>query len=265
MEPFIPALLSAATLDKKRLGQIVNLQSDTVVAKEDKQPYFFYEKFITGLICCASALFYLAQKINCQAIQRKMDYEKLLAKRTQLVDLTRRIEAVDERIREQKKVLGDVLVYTEQNRIFCELLNALQGILFRAGDVYLTSFIWNVQSAKDKKSSQNAVPQKNAKDAKGKAAPKKVENKAEKREEQPKALPLSSSISVAGAMFIGDVEITQDIKQHFNDKFNAMFENIRRLSLCADVTDIKVNAPENCKITFRCVIQLDPKSKIMAL
>jgi hypothetical protein len=66
-------------------------------------------------------------------------------------------------------------------------------------------------------------------------------------------------------MFIGDVEMNQDIKQNFNDKFNAMFEQIRRLPVCVGVTDIRVNGPGNWKIAFRCTLQLDRQSKVVAL
>ncbi|MDR1303230.1 MAG: hypothetical protein LBJ81_01265 [Puniceicoccales bacterium] len=271
LEPFIPALLSAASLDKKRLEQIVNLRSDAIAFKTEKRRHFFYEEFVAGLICCASALFYFAQKVNCQAQQEEAECKKLLARRTRLADFAGQIEAIDGRVKEQKKVLSDILVYAEQSRMFCELLNVLQGILFRAGDVYLTSFVWSTGAAKGKKA--DAQPgKKDAKNVKKKVAAKKVElktgDKAEAKtqaqEVGSEAAAVASSINLSGAMFIGDVEMTQDIKQNFNDKFNAMFEQIRRLPVCAGVTDIKVNAPENCKITFRCTLQLDPQSKVIA-
>ncbi|MDR0590348.1 MAG: hypothetical protein LBG09_00595 [Puniceicoccales bacterium] len=261
---FIPALLSTASLDKKRLEQIVNLQSGTAAFQEEKRRHFFYGEFVAGLICCASVLFYFAQKVNCQAQRVEAEYKKLLAKRTRLADLAKRIEAVDGRTKEQKKALGDILVYAEQNRIFCELLNALQEILFRAGDVYLTSFVWSTAAAKGKKADAQST-KKAAKDVKKKAAAKKTEREAEAEAQGGTgAAAVASSINLSGAMFIGDVEMTQDIKQNFNDKFNAMFEQIRRLPVCVGVTDIKVNAPENGKITFRCALQLDPQSKIIA-
>jgi hypothetical protein len=265
IDPFIPVLLSTASLDKKRLEQIVNLRSDAIALKEEKRRHFFYEEFVAGLICCASALFYFAQKVNCQAKQGEAEHKNLLAKRTQLTDLAQRIQTIGGRIEEQKKVLGDILVYAEQSRTFCELLNALQGILFRAGDVYLTSFVWSAEAVKGKKA-ETRLAQKGAKDVKKKAVPKKTERKTDVKAQEvaSEAAAVTSSISLSGAMFIGDVEMTQDIKQNFNDKFNAMFEQIRRLSVCMGVTDIKVNAPENGKITFRCTLQLDPQSKITA-
>jgi hypothetical protein len=264
VDPFIPALLSAASLDKTRLERIAHLQSDAVALAGGKRRYFFYEEWVAGLMCCASALFYCAQKINCQALQSKEEHGRLLAQRNQLADLAGRIEAIDGRIKEQKKVLSDVLVYTEQGRILCEFLNALQGILFQVGDVYLTSFVWNTEGAQAKKNEAKST-KKSTKNAKNKAAAKQTESKMEEQGEASRAPEVSSSMGISGAMFIGNVEMTEDVKRRFNDKFNAMFEHIRRLPPCADVADIKVNAPENCKITFRCTLRLDPKSKVIAL
>ena len=76
---------------------------------------------------------------------------------------------------------------------------------------------------------------------------------------------VTSTIAMMGSMFIGDVIITKDVEQEFNAKFNAMFDKIRKLSFCTELGDIKVNVPENGKITFRCTMEVNPKSKIMAL
>jgi hypothetical protein len=279
VELFIPALLATASLDKKRLEQIVNLRSDAITLKTEKRHHFFYGECVAGLICCASALFFFAQKVNCQAKQEEAEHKKLLAKRTRLADLARRIEAIDGRIKEQKKVLSDILVYAEQSRAFCELLSALQGILFRAGDVYLTSFVWSTGAVAGKRTGAQSS-KKDAKIVKKKTAAGKVERttgraagnkagaepaaKVQEGVAEAAAVAVASSIHLSGAMFIGDVEMAQDIKQNFNDKFNAMFEQIRRLPVCVGVTDIKVNSPENCKITFRCTLQLDPQSKVVA-
>jgi hypothetical protein len=74
-----------------------------------------------------------------------------------------------------------------------------------------------------------------------------------------------STIAMEGSMFVGDVAITAAVELEFNDKFNAMFGEIRRLTFCAELGDIKVNVPEDWKITFRCTMRINPKSKIVVL
>jgi hypothetical protein len=189
-------------------------------------------------------LFYFAQKVNCDAKQGEVEHKNWLAKRTKLTDLPHRIETIGGRIEEQK-VLGNILVYAEQSRTFCELLNALQGIVFRAGEVYLTSFVWSAVDVKGKRAEARPT-QKGGKDVKKKATPKKTGRKTDVKAQEvaSEAAAVASSICLSWAMFIGDSEMTQDIKHNFNDKANAMFQQIRRLPVCVGETYIKVNAPE---------------------
>ncbi|MDR3317219.1 MAG: hypothetical protein LBS71_00210 [Puniceicoccales bacterium] len=259
VEAFIPALLSTATLDKKRLTQVVNLKIDALTTKLKKRSYNLYQPFLTSLICVTSILFYFSQKIDCQYMQSAKENKRLLMDQTRIKDLTKHIEVVNAHVKEQTKILDDIIVYTEQSRAACELLNSFQEILFRAGDVYLTSFIWNVKSEKSKPKVVAKSPP-NAKPAETKAGDIVVEVK--KKEPVP---TVSASINLVGAMFIGDVEITEEVKQKFNDKFNVIFESIRQLPVCANLVDIKVNSPENCKIIFRCTMHLVQKSKLLAL
>jgi hypothetical protein len=256
MEPFVPGLLATATLDKKQLTEVVNLQTDTIVVKTKTEKSFFYQNFVTSLTCVASVLLYFSQCLNCQYIANEAHNKKLLTEQNEMVQIAKEIESVSGHVKEQKKLLGDVLIYIEQNRKWCELFNALQNILAEAGDVYLTSFAWNSQTARAKEDNSSAkeakktVPQKEAKGAKNSAA------------EQPK---ITSTIAMMGDMFIGDLTITKDVEREFNAKFNAMFDKIRQLPFCVGLGDIKVNVPENNKITFRCTMEVNPKSKIMAL
>ncbi|MDR2372283.1 MAG: hypothetical protein LBD60_04000 [Puniceicoccales bacterium] len=257
MEPFLPGLLATATLDKKQLAEVVNLQTDTIVIRAKPEGSFFYQNFTTGLTCLASALLYFSQYLNCQYITDEVYNKKLLAEQGEMVRISREIESVNEHIREQKKLLGNVLVYIEQNRKWCELFNALQNIFVEAENAHLTSFAWNTQPAKDSdsktKETKKTTATKGEKEAK--VAKKNVV-------ENPK---VTSTIGMTGRMFIGDVAITKDVEREFNTKFNAMFDKIRQLPFCAELGDIKVNVPENGQITFRCTMKVNPKSKIMAL
>jgi hypothetical protein len=273
MEPFIPGLLATATLDRARLSEVVNLQTDTIVIKTKTEESFFYQKFATSLSCCAAALLYFSQHLNCQYIAEEVSNKRLLFEQGEMVRTAKEIESVNGQIREKKKLLSNVLVYIEQNRKWCELFNGLQNILAEAGDVYLTSFRWNVQPAKNsdpsaknvKKTTSTKTASKAAseKTASEKTTPQKAAKEAKVNTvEQPKVI---STINMMGGMFIGDVAITKDVEREFNAKFNAMFDKIRQLPFCAELSDIKVNVPENGKITFRCTMEVDPKSKIMAL
>ncbi|MDR1590877.1 MAG: hypothetical protein LBR92_02680 [Puniceicoccales bacterium] len=299
MEPFIPGLLATATLDKAQISEVVNLQTDTIVIKAKTEESFFYQKFITSLSCLASALLYFSQHLNCQYIADEVSNKRLLLEKGEMLRIAKEIESVNEQIKEKKKLLGNVLVYIEQNRKWCELFNTLQNILAEAGDVYLTSFRWNTQSTKNgnsstkgakqttskssnssTKSTKQNLPQNgnsSSKDAKktapAKIAPTKIapakappaKTEKELKENTAEQSKMISTIDIIGGMFIGDVTITKDIEQEFNTKFNAIFDKIRQLPFCAELNNIKVNIPENGKITFRCTMKVNLKSKIMAL
>jgi hypothetical protein len=260
MEPFVPGLLSTATLNKKRLEDIVNLQIDTVIRKESSGNLFFYQTLLTSLTCVASILLYFSQRLNCQYVEGELNNKKLLARQGEITRVAKKIESLNEHIKEQKKLLGDVRVYIEQNRAWCELFNGLQHILAEAGDVYMDSFTWGVQVPK--KVNAQAVGLKGT--AK-KVAEKKAAENAQETKTDSEALKVTSMVDMSGVMFIGNVLITDDVKRDFNGKFNAMFDKIRQLPICSAVDDIKVNVPENGKITFRCRVMVNPKSKIMAL
>ncbi|MDR2812601.1 MAG: hypothetical protein LBB05_02315 [Puniceicoccales bacterium] len=254
MEPFLPGLLTTATLEKKQLDEVINLQTDTVIAKAKTEESFFYQKFVTGLACIASVLLYFSQYLRCRHITSEVRNRELLAEQDEMVRIAKQIEDINGHIRERKKLLGNVLVYIEQNRKWCELFNALQNILTEVGDVYLTSFVWNTQTAKAGDSS----PQKT----------QKTPLTKEINEIKEKAIApsnITATIAMTGNMFISDVEITKDVEREFNVKFNAIFDKIRQLPFCAGLSDIKVNVPENATITFRCTMKVNPKSKIMAL
>jgi hypothetical protein len=257
MEPFLPGILATATLDKKQLAEVVNLQADTIVIKTKTEKSFFYQNFTAGLTCLASALLYFSQHLNCRYIADEVYNKKLLAERGEMIRISKEIESVNGHIREQKKLLGNVLVYIEQNRKWCELFNALQNILAEAGNVHLTSFAWNTQSAQAKNS--------DSKETKKTAAPKEGKGTKVGKEKVVEEGKVTSTIGMTGRMFIGDVTITKDVEREFNAKFNGMFDKIRQLPFCAELSDIKVNVPENGKITFRCTMKVNPKSKIMAL
>jgi hypothetical protein len=263
MESFVPGILATATLDKKRLADVVNLQTDTIVVKEKTEKSFFYPNFVASLACVVAALLYCSQYLNCQYITSELQSKKLLAQQNEMVRIAGEIEEVDKHIKEQKKLLGDVLVYIEQNRKWCELFNALQNIFAEAGDVYLTSFAWDTKTVTAKGGGSSA------KKATGKAPKKTVKGPNEEAKDTGESVPpppnVTSTIAMMGSMFIGDVAITKDAEREFNDKFNAMFDKIRRLAFCAGLGDIKVNVPENSKITFRCNMEVNLKSKIMAL
>jgi hypothetical protein len=259
MEPFLPGLLATATLDKKQLAEVVNLQTDTIIIKTKPEGSFFYQNFVTGLTCFASALLYFSQYLNCQYIADEVYNKKLLVEQGEMVRISKEIESVNGHIREQKKLLGNVLVYIEQNRKWCELFNALQNILAEAENVHLTSFAWNTQTAQAKDGNSKTKETKKTTATKGgKGAKGAKENVVEEHK-------MTSTIGLTGRMFIGDVAITKDVEREFNTKFNVMFDKIRQLSFCAELGDIKVNVPENGKITFRCTMKVNLKSKIMAL
>ncbi|MDR1366441.1 MAG: hypothetical protein LBJ13_00845 [Puniceicoccales bacterium] len=264
IEPFVPGLLATATLDKKQLTKIVNLQTDALVTKLKKEKPFFYQNFVAGSVCVASVLLYFSQHLNCQYIASETQNKKLLTEQSEMVRITKQIEDINSHIREQKKMLGDVLVYIEQSRKWCELFNALQKILAEAENVYLTSFIWNMQMNKAKEGEVRKAKEGNSSAKKTQKTPPKKEVD-ETDETTPKLPKVTSSIAMMGSMFIGNVTITKDVEQEFNAKFNEMFDKIRKLLLCAELGDIKVNVPENGKITFRCTMEVNAKSKIMAL
>jgi hypothetical protein len=262
MEPFIPGLLAAATLDKKQLMEIVSLQTDTVVTKLKKEKLFFYQNFVAGLVCVASMLLYFSQYLNCQHIISETKNKELLTKQSKMVRITQQIADTYDHIKEQKKMLGDVLVYIKQSRKWCELFNALQNILAEAENVYLTSFVWNTQTSKVKEEKKTKEGNLSAKKIQKTPSEKEADEIYEATSKLPKII---SSIAMMGSMFIGDVAITEDVEQKFNAKFNEMFDKIRKLSFCAELDDIKINVPENGKITFRCTMEVNLKSKIMAL
>jgi hypothetical protein len=260
MESFVPSLLATATFAKQQSPEIINLQTDAIVVKAKAEKSFFYQNFVAGLACIVSVLLYFSQRLNCQLLSGKVYGEKLLAKQSEMAHIAEEIEGISGRIREQKKLLGNVLVYIEQNRKWCELLNELQNILAEAGNVYLTTFAWNTKAAAAKdgnvsaKEAQKTAPRKPAK-----------ATQKETKENGTESSKVFSTITMEGSMFIGNVTITEDVEREFNDKFNAMFSKIRQLSFCAELGDIKVNIPENYKITFRCAMTVNLKSKIMGL
>jgi hypothetical protein len=254
LEIFIPPLLATAALDEKCLDRLANLQMDTSNAEGAKQTHFFYEKCIAGLICSASILFYFSQKLSFQCVQEDRRSRQLLAQQAEMSHIAERMDALDKRIGEQKRSLENVLVYVEQNRAWCRLLNALQEILSQMDNVYINSFTWTVQTAKKKKALATQ---------KSKKIRKENENIIQSPKNQEISV-LSSSIHVAGMVFIGNVGTGEKVRENFNDKFSALFDRIRCLPFCAKVSDIKINLPENDRITFRCVIGLDPQSKIVA-
>jgi hypothetical protein len=258
LDPFLPGILAAATSDKKRFKQVVNLnlKTDTFILKEQKPSFLLYEKFVAGLVCVLALCFYLSRDLNCQYLEEEGRNKGLAVKQEKLTRIAKRIAEINAHIKEQKKILGDVLVYIEQNRSWCEFFNALQEFLSEVGNIYLNSFLWSVQTEKGGGGTTSQ--------SQSTTTPLSDEDGSKTDESKTVVSSLSSSIYITGEMFIGDVEITQEVKQDFNHKFNRMFEKIRRLPACGELVDIKVNAPENCKITFRFIIHLSPESKIIA-
>jgi hypothetical protein len=260
IEPFIPALLASVIPHKKSFNEDVNFPMGTSNLDREKQTYTFLGKLTAGLFCITSLLFFCTQKLNDQRIQAEKEHRQLSRRYAELSQIAKRIESVNEHIQEQKKLLNQVLIYVEQHRAWCSLFNNLQGILARAGNAYLDSFLW---STREDPKTKTSPPPASTKKFPG---PQKPKTPAEGKQEQENPIPeISSTIDISGVMFIGDVEISEEIQQTFNRKFNRLFNDIRQLPDCAEVNDIKVNAPENCKMTFRCTIKLSPTSRILAV
>jgi hypothetical protein len=205
----------------------------------------------------ASIHFYFSQKLSFQGGQDGRRTEQLLAQQAEILHIAERIDPVIKRIEEQKKSLENALLYVEQQRAWCTLLNALQELLSQMGAAYLNSFTWLVQTAKEKKTF--AVP-KSKKTRKG----DRDIIQSPKNQGDQKVSVLSSSIHVEGVLFVGNAGTSGEIMENFSGQFNALFAGMGRLPFCAKVSDIKINLPENDRITFRCVIELDPRSKIIA-
>jgi hypothetical protein len=257
LENFIPALLSTAALDGKTLDRLADLQTDGAKVKREKQSHFSYEKCVTGLLCAASILFYFSQKLNFQCIQEEYRTGKILAQRAEILPIAERIDSLSKRIEKQKKSLENALVYVEQQRAWCTLLNGLQELLSQMGAVYLNSFTWLVQTAKEKKT----LPmEKSKKIRQGNGDSIQLTKNQENRN----LSVLSSSIHVAGVLFVGNAEIGGEVREDFNDQFNGLFAAMGCLPFCVKVSHIRINLPENGRIAFRCVIELDPQSKIIA-
>jgi hypothetical protein len=147
MESFIPGLLATATFAKGQFAEIINLQTDAIVVKAKEERSFFYQNFVAAFACAASVLLYFSQQLKCQCLAEEVRSKKLLEKQGEMARIAKQIEGINGRISEQKKLLGDVLVYIEQNRKWCALFNELQNILAKAGNVYLTSFLWETKAA----------------------------------------------------------------------------------------------------------------------
>jgi ABC-type phosphate transport system substrate-binding protein len=72
-------------------------------------------------------------------------------------------------------------------------------------------------------------------------------------------------IAIDGFVFIEDTEQALKLDGKYSAIFNEIFAKIKNLETCKDVRNIKVNPPENHKLFFRCIIDIEPSSPIIAI
>ena len=253
LEPFIPALLSTATLDSKRLSHVVNFQSEVKIVVEKKSATHIYYNFLAAMLCIAAIAQFHIQYLECSCVRENVYNRRLQREQCKLADIKKEIDAVSGLRKEKEIVLNDVRGHFIQIRAWSKFLNFLQDVFGRAGNVYLTEMVMNTTRSKAEKKKSTVV--KKGGDKKSKKASEDKEKKV------PVNQGINTSLKIKGELFVENSGGQKD----FSVLFNQIFDDIEKYEDVESVYDIKVNTSQDGIIGFSCEIELSPKAKLLSL
>ncbi|UPA28229.1 MAG: hypothetical protein LW808_002905 [Verrucomicrobiota bacterium] len=244
IEPLLPAIFTAVASHRNTATyRSINVQATSRGFKR----FFRQKECVVGVLCLMVGLLFCVQHLG--GVEREWDERKqeLVVHRDQLSKLAQQIDQAQQRLLQKQDLLGDVVVYDQQNHAWNVFFSQLQTILFQTGDVFLTDFQWRVAI-----SPQDAPTKNSSKKRQLREKPAVNDSLLEK---------VPASIELAGAIFI---ENSQD-SGHWNAPMNQMFDALRKIAEVDDICEIKVNAPTMGKITFRCRLRLKPDAELLAI
>lgn len=245
LEPFLPSLLVLFG-NKKEKFTYIKFDQDAEYNLKSTGNVFSFRNLLAISCFTFSIIFYLHQTFNRQKILSEFAHKDAENQKQYLEQLSSEIKSLYSKIEESKKEISTATKGTIQRESLSVFFNDLQRIFAESKNTYLSSLKFHPQSLSASKCQQ--VQQKNS----SKHVASVTDN-------------IQCEIAIEGYVFVEDTEKAVQLDGEYPAIFNDIFMKIKNLDICKDIRNIKVNPPENYKLFFRCIIDVEPNSPVVAL